>query len=113
MVGWRYPVVAIRRFDCGHCRLRPPQNRIENVAPANMWAGAKQQSVDDTDGEAGSGRVLFLNGNLECGRGYMALFPGIKRQPHFGLAFACFFWDPHGAVEQAASATLLQLISLA
>jgi hypothetical protein len=44
-----------------------------------MQARSTQQRVDDTDGEADSGRVLLLNGNLECSRGYMALFPRIER----------------------------------
>ena len=74
-----------------------------------MRAVATQQSVDDTSGGAVLGRVLLLNGNLERGRGNMALILRIKRQLHLGLALACYVRNPHGAVEQAASATLLQL----
>lgn len=53
---------------CGNYQsdgLCPSQNRIENVTPPNMRARATQRSVDDTDGEAASGRVLLFNGNLE------------------------------------------------
>jgi hypothetical protein len=43
----------------------------------------------------------------------MACFPRVERHFHLGLALARFFGDPHGAVEQAASATLLQHVLLA
>ena len=54
--------------------------------------------------EAGAFRLG--DGHLEGGRRYLTFCPVRERQGYLGLAQTCFVGDPHGAVEQAASAAV-------